>query len=676
MESNPISPVRRDTNAPLTVPSNTQTVVETRSGATTFSVGVPSYINFPEPQQSDSIGTMSVSIEQEDIKNRHQCYHSVLIVGPDCSGPIRVPPGQHILRIGDGTAALKIRDIFQALNGKIDKNTQFILYGHGGRPSEGHRMKIGETALQTTEIIDLLKSIPCPDGSPKQSAGASPRWRGVVHIISCYSELAQLHMKTHLDGSMTVITHSDADHAEFAAPAVERIETVLRFNDAYRCDHDGAAPSAFHTFAHCIKTSSRSIALQNANVAIAHSPFDDPVFLGFKAPLEASFAKFKATLGKDVVGDAFDNCDIVVDLEHYKLDALGTQLLLNNTNYVLKYLDELEDDKLEDDKHECKEEKCRKLLLKPSPLKEMWGMWNDSHHGWEGHISAKGILEDCFSWYKTHAKTALALSKLVELNDLNKLHVTDKSGAEALDELKCVLRNDVENLKSRLLTIPLEDLKQFAYDKKCFAAEKILAKSIELVKMVRNESKAVNMRDMSDSQLLRAILHGGAMVDVESLLILAKERPAIISEVCQNCPIAVRQMALTLGAKRGMHDLVRTLLETPAIEIDKRLKIPNYGPTCPAIFHAARDSDPEMIRIFLDHGASINASSAEKAYPPLMAAVIHGNLDSVACLIKNGADLNWTDSDGNRIDDWIALRQDENGRVKIRAMFERSLNRV
>ncbi|MGL4986948.1 MAG: ankyrin repeat domain-containing protein [Treponemataceae bacterium] len=69
----------------------------------------------------------------------------------------------------------------------------------------------------------------------------------------------------------------------------------------------------------------------------------------------------------------------------------------------------------------------------------------------------------------------------------------------------------------------------------------------------------------------------------------------------------------------------------------------------PLISIAVRNGKENIVRLFIDRGADVNAVSKDRGYSPLMDAVWKNNINISALLIENGANLNHIADDGQSV---------------------------
>jgi len=167
------------------------------------------------------------------------------------------------------------------------------------------------------------------------------------------------------------------------------------------------------------------------------------------------------------------------------------------------------------------------------------------------------------------------------------------------------------------------------------------------------------------------IFHAAILADARVLKALLKKKPALATARDVNHMTVLHYAALCGLPNREaeMRELTHTLLDAGA-DGDARESIGPY-PATPVLHFAAwknypladvllsRGCNPNfgfgnclwkppgaMAELFLSHGADVNAR--EPSGQPLLNSRIHWNLPSVALwLLKNGADPNATDAEGN-----------------------------
>ena len=103
--------------------------------------------------------------------------------------------------------------------------------------------------------------------------------------------------------------------------------------------------------------------------------------------------------------------------------------------------------------------------------------------------------------------------------------------------------------------------------------------------------------------------------------------------------------ALSKAATIGQTRVVRELLQQPAIDIHWQ---DPESENCTALHHACRNGHLEVVKLLVEHGASIAATDG-KGVTPILEAAGHECLDVVRFLEENGSDINAVAADGRTI---------------------------
>jgi len=105
------------------------------------------------------------------------------------------------------------------------------------------------------------------------------------------------------------------------------------------------------------------------------------------------------------------------------------------------------------------------------------------------------------------------------------------------------------------------------------------------------------------------------------------------------------------AAKRGDEAILMQLQESGA-----DMDIPaSYDTQMLPVHWAASDAKLKSIKFFLDHRVDINAVDANNCSPLILAAQ-YGRWEAVVYLIKNGADVNQRDINGDTALHWAAYK--------------------
>jgi ankyrin repeat protein len=99
--------------------------------------------------------------------------------------------------------------------------------------------------------------------------------------------------------------------------------------------------------------------------------------------------------------------------------------------------------------------------------------------------------------------------------------------------------------------------------------------------------------------------------------------------------------ALHMAAYNGHSEIVKLLIDHGAT-IDCR---DNEGKT--PLIHACTDAFPETVEILLDAGADVNAKESTEGFTPLMMGAGLGQTDVVRVLLRHNADKAMRDDDGD-----------------------------
>lgn len=242
------------------------------------------------------------------------------------------------LILGDGIEKAVTVEQLKTLADRIGPDTHIIVVAHGLPSEEGLELDLGAD-MEVGSLIQILQSVNATRLPGHDSA--SP-WRGLIHIVSCFSGAAQKEHAKLAAGSM-LMTHSGADVSSLRDFDSARIACLID-HYAQVLKEKKRAPTPLEVFAHCIRSAPDHAQLSTNTLCLAHVLCDE-VDTVPQTYIAKEFASFKTLLQQhdakllQLGGDAFDQAGLLCDLQNYRDCQFILHARADNVPYVTACVD-------------------------------------------------------------------------------------------------------------------------------------------------------------------------------------------------------------------------------------------------------------------------------------------------------------------------------------------------